>query len=64
MIRSAKVALAEAEETGSMKILKSGALMRETKIQMLSVGLASADSEELAGPESSADPPMAVLNVA
>lgn len=61
---SAKAALAEAEATEPKKILKSGALVLETKIQRLSVGLASADSEELAEPESAADPPMAELNMA
>lgn len=56
--------MAEAEETGPKTIWKSGALMLETKTQMLSVGPALADSEELAGPESAADPPMAELEVA
>ena len=63
-MRAAKAALAEAEETGPRKILKSGAVMLETKIQMLSVGFASADSTELAEPESAADLLMVGLNVA
>ena len=57
-----KAALAEAEETGP-KILNSEVLVLETRnFQMLSVGLDSADSEELAEPESTADPPVAVLD--
>lgn len=60
-IRFAKAALAEAEETGPKKTLKR-VLTLETMIQMLNVGLASADSEELAESGSAVDPPKAELN--
>lgn len=57
-------ALAEAEETGPKKTLKRGALLLEKKIQMLSAGFVPAGSEELAEPESTANPLTAELNVA
>ena len=60
---SVKSALAEAEETEPKKIWKGEALTPGTKIQMLSVALASGDLEELAELESAADPQLAEWNV-
>lgn len=62
VIPSAKLALAEAEETELKKILKGEALMLEMRIQMLRVGLASGDSEVLAELDSAADPLLADCN--
>lgn len=63
VIPFAKSALAEAQEAERKKIWKGEALTPETKIQMLSVELASGDLEELAELESAVNPRLAEWNV-
>ena len=65
MSRSEKTDWAEVEEIGVTKLWKSGALVLEPKIQMLSVALDSADSGELSELDSAEEVlPVPELNVA